>query len=80
MDFTYDKDKFGSLPDMVADLHAYNQSYVMILDPGISDVIDNEAFKQGNDLKVWITKDGSTPLEGQVWPGKQILWPGVAAN
>lgn len=31
MDFTYDPTKFGSLPDLVKDLHAHDQRYVMIL-------------------------------------------------
>ncbi|KAF3852609.1 hypothetical protein F7725_005964 [Dissostichus mawsoni] len=36
MDFTFDSKKFGTLPDMVKDLHVHDQRYVMILDPGIS--------------------------------------------
>ena len=31
MDFTYDQTKFGTLPDLVKDLHAHDQRYVMIL-------------------------------------------------
>ena len=74
LDFTYDTNKYDSLPDMVSDLHAHNQSYVMILDPGISDVVPNDALTLGNQLKVWITtEDGQTPLEGKVWPGKSKL-------
>lgn len=33
MDFTYDSSKFATLPDMVKDLHAHDQRYVMILVP-----------------------------------------------
>ncbi len=31
MDFTYDTTKFATLPDVVKDLHAHDQRYVMIL-------------------------------------------------
>lgn len=30
-DFTLDSNKFATLPDLVKDLHAHNQRYVMIL-------------------------------------------------
>lgn len=36
LDFTYDPAHFNTLPELVKDLHAHNQRYVMILDPGIS--------------------------------------------
>lgn len=31
MDFTFDSTKFATLPDLVKDLHAHDQRYVMIL-------------------------------------------------
>ncbi len=31
MDFTFDPTKFATLPDLVKDLHAHDQRYVMIL-------------------------------------------------
>lgn len=33
MDFTIDPTKFSTLPDLVKDLHAHNQRYVMMLVP-----------------------------------------------
>ncbi|XP_056890732.1 lysosomal alpha-glucosidase isoform X1 [Takifugu flavidus] len=35
LDFTLDS-KFSALPDMIKDLHAHDQRYVIIVDPGIS--------------------------------------------
>lgn len=34
LDFTLDT-KFSALPDMIEDLHAHDQRYVMILVPGL---------------------------------------------
>lgn len=31
LDFTFDSEKFATLPDLVKDLHAHDQRYVMIL-------------------------------------------------
>ncbi|XP_076004053.1 lysosomal alpha-glucosidase [Genypterus blacodes] len=72
MDFTFDPTYFATLPDLVKDLHAHNQRYVMILDPGISSTQAagsywpyDEGLKRGVFIK---DADGNT-LIGKVWPG-----------
>jgi len=76
LDFTYDHDSFASLPQMVDDLHANGQHYVMIIDPGISNqepAGSYPAYDEGIEKDVFI-KDSRTglPLEGKVWPGKTV--------
>ncbi|KAK7929600.1 hypothetical protein WMY93_005995 [Mugilogobius chulae] len=72
LDFTYDPVHFDTLPDMVKDLHANNQRYVLILDPGISSTQPpgeywpyDEGLKRGVFIR---DADGNT-LIGKVWPG-----------
>ncbi|NXP73261.1 LYAG glucosidase, partial [Ramphastos sulfuratus] len=71
-DFTFDPQKFASLPSLVEDLHKHGQRYVMILDPGISSTNPHgsywpfdEALRRGLFLN---TTQGQL-LIGQVWPG-----------
>ncbi|XP_033822544.1 lysosomal alpha-glucosidase [Periophthalmus magnuspinnatus] len=72
LDFTYDSVNFDTLPDMVKDLHAHDQRYVLILDPGISSTQPpgeywpyDEGLKRGVFIR---DADGKT-LIGKVWPG-----------
>ncbi|XP_041838799.1 lysosomal alpha-glucosidase [Melanotaenia boesemani] len=72
MDFTYDPTKFDTLPDLVRDLHAHNQTYVMILDPGISSTQPEGSywpFDEGLKRGVFIRDAEGKPLIGKVWPG-----------
>ncbi|CAN9510595.1 unnamed protein product [Ophioblennius macclurei] len=72
MDFTYDSAKFGTLPDMVQDLHAHNQRYVMMLDPGISSTQPEGSywpFDEGLKRGVFIKDAEGKTLIGKVWPG-----------
>uniref|UniRef100_H2YRG7 Glycoside hydrolase family 31 N-terminal domain-containing protein n=1 Tax=Ciona savignyi TaxID=51511 RepID=H2YRG7_CIOSA len=77
LDFTYNHDKFNTLPNMVSDLHNNGQHYVMIIDPGIS---NNQpkgnypAYDDGMELDVFI-KDPTTmePIVGVVWPGATVF-------
>ncbi|KAM9792525.1 lysosomal alpha-glucosidase [Neosynchiropus ocellatus] len=72
LDFTYDLKNFASLPDMVEDLHAHNQRYVIILDPGISSVQTEGTywpFDEGLKRDVFIKDAEGKPLIGTVWPG-----------
>uniref|UniRef100_A0A669DAE8 Alpha glucosidase 2 n=1 Tax=Oreochromis niloticus TaxID=8128 RepID=A0A669DAE8_ORENI len=72
MDFTYESKKFDTLPDLVRDLHAHNQRYVMILDPGISSTQPEGSywpFDEGVKRGVFIKDAEGKTLIGKVWPG-----------
>lgn len=72
MDFTYESKKFDTLPDLVRDLHAHNQRYVMILDPGISSTQPEGSYRpfdEGVKRGVFIKDAEGKTLIGKVWPG-----------
>ncbi|XP_053392914.1 lysosomal alpha-glucosidase-like isoform X2 [Mercenaria mercenaria] len=73
LDWTYDTKTFNGLPDVVADLHQHGQHYIMIIDPGISNVQPSgsyPAYDDGLKMDIFIKKpDGSAPIIGTVWPG-----------
>lgn len=73
LDWTYDTSSFNGLSDVVADLHQNGQHYIMIIDPGISNVRPSgsyPAYDNGLKMDVFIkTTDGSAPIIGKVWPG-----------
>uniref|UniRef100_A0A8B9QGR7 P-type domain-containing protein n=1 Tax=Apteryx owenii TaxID=8824 RepID=A0A8B9QGR7_APTOW len=71
-DFTFDPEKFASLPSLVEDLHKHGQRYVMILDPGISSTNPHGSywpFDEGLRRGLFINTTQGQPLIGQVWPG-----------
>ncbi|KFW04784.1 Lysosomal alpha-glucosidase, partial [Eurypyga helias] len=71
-DFTFDPQKFASLPSLVADLHKHGQRYVMILDPGISSTNPHGSywpFDEGLRRGLFLNTTQGQPLIGQVWPG-----------
>ncbi|KAK5599029.1 hypothetical protein CRENBAI_026830 [Crenichthys baileyi] len=71
-DFTFDPANFNTLPDLVRDLHAHNQTYVMILDPGISSTQPEGSywpFDEGLKRGVFIKDAEGKTLIGKVWPG-----------
>lgn len=72
MDFTLDPAAFSTLPDMVKDLHAHQQRYVMILDPGISSTQAEGSYwpyDEGLRRGVFINDSDGNTLIGKVWPG-----------
>lgn len=72
MDFTYDSAKFATLPDLVKDLHAHDQRYVIILDPGISSSQPEGSYwpyDEGLRRDVFIKDAEGKTLIGKVWPG-----------
>ncbi|NXY72640.1 LYAG glucosidase, partial [Glareola pratincola] len=71
-DFTFDPQKFASLPSLVEDLHKHGQRYVMILDPGISSTNPHGSywpFDEGLRRGLFLNTTQGQPLIGQVWPG-----------
>ncbi|XP_067859036.1 lysosomal alpha-glucosidase [Heptranchias perlo] len=71
-DFTFDPQKFASLPQLVTDLHSHRQQYVMIVDPGISSVQPAGSYwpyDEGLKRGVFISNMTGRPLIGKVWPG-----------
>ena len=73
LDFTLDPVNFpeSQMAALVTSLHANNQRFVPIIDPGIY-VRDEEydAYKEGMKQNVFVMDmTGETPYLGQVWPG-----------
>ncbi|KFW84426.1 Lysosomal alpha-glucosidase, partial [Manacus vitellinus] len=71
-DFTFDSQKFASLPSLVEDLHKHGQRYVMILDPGISSTNPQGSywpFDEGLRRGLFLNTTQGQPLIGKVWPG-----------
>lgn len=71
-DFTIDPEKFGSLPELVEDLHKHRQYYVMILDPGISSTRPPGSYwpyDEGLKRGIFINNTQGETLIGKVWPG-----------
>lgn len=72
LDFTFDQTNFATLPDLVKDLHAHDQRYVMILDPGISSTQPEGSYwpyDEGLRREVFIKDAEGKTLIGKVWPG-----------
>uniref|UniRef100_A0A1A8FYD1 P-type domain-containing protein n=1 Tax=Nothobranchius korthausae TaxID=1143690 RepID=A0A1A8FYD1_9TELE len=72
-DFTFDPTNFDSLPDLVRDLHAHNQTYVIMLDPAISSTQPKGSywpFDEGLKRGVFMKDAEGKPLIGKVWPGQ----------
>ncbi|KAM9856764.1 lysosomal alpha-glucosidase [Aulostomus maculatus] len=72
LDFTFDPTNFATLPDVVKDLHAHYQRYVMILDPGISSTQPEGSYwpyDEGLKRGVFIKDANGNTLIGKVWPG-----------
>ncbi|XP_070840184.1 lysosomal alpha-glucosidase isoform X1 [Chaetodon trifascialis] len=72
MDFTFDSRTFGTLPEMVADLHSHDQRYVMILDPGIVSTQPRGSYwpyDEGLKRDIFIKDAEGKTLIGRVWPG-----------
>lgn len=72
LDFTFDPANFPTLPDLVKDLHAHDQRYVMILDPGISSTRPEGSYwpyEEGLRRGVFINDSDGNTLIGRVWPG-----------
>ncbi|XP_062976199.1 lysosomal alpha-glucosidase isoform X2 [Elgaria multicarinata webbii] len=71
-DYTFNKNGFWDMPDMVNDFHHDGRRYVMIVDPGISSSGPSGSYKpydEGLKRGVFILNATGQPLIGKVWPG-----------
>ena len=70
LDFTYDKQRFNGLPDLVRTIQSQSQHYVNIIDPGISSTQtpgSYPAYDEGIKRGIFIKKaDSDDPIIGQV--------------
>jgi lysosomal alpha-glucosidase len=78
-DFTYDKIKFGDLPEFVKYLHDNGMHYVPLIDAGISGgeaVGSYSPYDDGINMNVFIMdSEGKKPFVGKVWNPKSTVWP-----
>lgn len=74
-DFTLDPVNYPQeeLTKLIDDVHANNQKFVPIVDPGIPDDPADEAYTRGLELDVFIKDTEGKPYLGQVWPGPTVF-------
>lgn len=74
-DFTLDPVNFvqADLASLLNDVHAAGQHFVPIIDPGIPDSQEDEAYTRGLELDVFIKSTDGIPYLGQVWPGPTVF-------
>ncbi|XP_054724424.1 lysosomal alpha-glucosidase-like [Uloborus diversus] len=77
-DFTYDKVNFKGLPEFVDDLHRKGRHYVLMIDPGISNIEAPDSYPpydEGVEDDVFVkTADGKN-LIGKVWTSGTLVYP-----
>lgn len=75
-DFTWDPVNYpqSQVASFVQQLHANNQQYVVIVDPGIHIRKGYPAYDQGVSNNLFIKQsDGKTDFTGVVWPGSTVF-------
>ena len=73
-DWTYDKENFAELPEIVDDLHQHGQHYVNIIDSAISNTNGYVPYESGLEADIFIKyEDSDEPLVGSVWPGDTVF-------
>ncbi|CAI9734927.1 lysosomal alpha-glucosidase-like [Octopus vulgaris] len=77
LDWTYDHNLFADLPDIVKDLHAHGQHYIMIVDGAISSQQPKGTYPPYDNGLVdgvfIIDPEDGKPLVGRVWPGDTVF-------
>ena len=77
LDFSEDPDKWGGLGEFVDELHSkYNQRYIPIVDPGISNTQPRGQYPPYDDglrLGAFVKDSNNQPLVGKVWPGNTVF-------
>ncbi|CBY31035.1 unnamed protein product [Oikopleura dioica] len=72
-DFTIDQDAFASLPQVINDIHANGQKYVLIIDPAISTTANYYPYVNGIGEDIFIKDETGAPAVGEVWPGVTVF-------
>ena len=78
--FTYDREKFGNLPQLVDHIQETGRHFVPILDPALSDTESEgteawRAYKDGQDSDVYIKNVNNENLRTRVWNLKFSVLP-----
>jgi len=72
LDFTFDPNAYGTLPQFVNYLHSNGQRYVVITDPGISNTQpagSYQPYTDGISMNIFVKDSQGQNWQGQVWPG-----------
>lgn len=77
LDFTLDPKAFPpkEMSQFVDDLHRSGRRYIMMIDPGISNVQTPGSYPpydEGLRLNVFINASNGKPFVGEVWPGVRM--------
>eukprot|EP00128_Syssomonas_multiformis_P009239 Colp12_sorted_trinity150504_noHs@21457 len=74
-DFTWDPTNFpeAGMRQFVEDLHANDQHYVVIVDPGIKNVEGYAPYDDGLKKDLFIKDPSGKPTVGRVWPGFTVF-------
>jgi len=67
--FTWDKERFEDLADMIVQLHEMGIRLVTIVDPGVKIDEDYIGYQSGMENEVFMTYPDGEPVAGVVWPG-----------
>ncbi|XP_040291053.1 lysosomal alpha-glucosidase-like [Bufo bufo] len=76
LDFTYDPDRFGDMPEMVNEFHQDGMKYILIVEPAIgltSPKGSYQPYEDGLKRGVYVTNADGKPLVGKVWPGPTVF-------
>ncbi|KXN82694.1 putative alpha/beta-glucosidase agdC [Leucoagaricus sp. SymC.cos] len=77
--FTVDPQYFplNRMRDIVNFLHTHNQHYILMTDPAVAFLPDDEnyaPYHRGKDLNTYLKADNGSDFIGLVWPGVTV-WP-----
>jgi alpha-glucosidase len=67
--FTWDKERFPDLRQMIADLHVGGFKVVAILNPGVKVDPEYRVYKSGIAREIFLKYPDGAPAEGVVWSG-----------
>ncbi|BFZ03806.1 hypothetical protein BsWGS_06845 [Bradybaena similaris] len=69
--WTFDKERYGELPNIIKDLHDNHQRYIIIVDPGIDTTKapgSYTPYDDGISMDIFVKNDTGDVLLGKVWP------------